>query len=228
LLWRRACLRTADAGFRRLELGRLDIVDHRIQVLVGSAETLEGTDERVAALGREHLRPASRELDARNGVVATANANPLATTLAIVTSVRAIVAVALIPVHMLLNCSRYAPLKCGIAFSWNSELPSGRNPFWIRDDALAGLGLHAGDAVAIDTRAEPRDGDLVVVEVDVDGDSQRLARRYFSTADEVRLEAVGGADDPLILERDSVLVLGVIAARVRFSQGADQPVEEPL
>jgi SOS-response transcriptional repressor LexA len=130
---------------------------------------------------------------------------------------------------MLLNCSGYAPLQCGIAFSWNSELPSGRNPFWIRDDALAGVGLYAGDAVAIDTRAEPRDGDLVVVEADVDGDSQRLARRYFSTAGEVRLEAVGGADDPLLLEQDSVLVLGVIAARLRFPHGADQPpVEEPL
>ena len=36
------------------------------------------------------------------------------------------------------------------AFSWNSELPSGRNPFWIRDEALNGLGLHPGDAVSVD------------------------------------------------------------------------------
>ena len=35
----------------------------------------------------------------------------------------------------------------GGAFSWNSELPSGRNPFWIRDEALSGIGLHAGEVI---------------------------------------------------------------------------------
>ena len=67
---------------------------------------------------------------------------------------------------------------CAARFSWNSELPSGRNPFWIRDEALAGLGLHPGDAVSVDSQAEPRDGDLVVAEVEVDDDSLRTARRY--------------------------------------------------
>jgi SOS-response transcriptional repressor LexA len=119
-------------------------------------------------------------------------------------------------------------VECGIAFSWNSELPSGHNPFWIRDDGLAGLGLHPGDAVAIDTRAEPQDGDLVVAEADVDGDSQRLARRYTVSPSGIRLEPVGGADEPLLLPPDSVLIMGVIAARLRFTPGADQPLEEPL
>jgi SOS-response transcriptional repressor LexA len=114
------------------------------------------------------------------------------------------------------------------AFSWNSELPSGRSPFWIRDDALSGLGLCTGDAVSVDTRAEPRNGDLVVVEVDLDGDSSRIARRYVAAGDHVRLEPVGGPIDPLDLPLQSVMVLGVIAARLRFAAGGDQAIEEPI
>ena len=114
------------------------------------------------------------------------------------------------------------------AYSWNSELPSGRNPFWIRDEALAGLGLHAGDAVSVDTRAEPRNGDLVVVEVDLDGDSLRTARRFFAAADRVRLESVGDPVDILDLPVEEVMVMGVIAARVRFSPDGNEVVEEPL
>src|SRR5437660_4960606 len=99
------------------------------------------------------------------------------------------------------------------AFSWNSELPSGRNPFWIRDEALSGLGLHVGDAVSVDTRAEPRDGDLVVVEVELEDDSLRTARRYFTldnAADQVRLEAVGEPIDPIEVSSDQVMIMGVI------------------
>src|SRR5205823_9190953 len=99
------------------------------------------------------------------------------------------------------------------AFSWNSELPSGRNPFWIRDEALSGLGLHAGDAVSVDTRAEPSNGDLVVVEAEIDGDSVRLARRYFATADEVRLEAQGADQEVLVLSPENVIIMGVVIAR---------------
>src|SRR5689334_16576069 len=103
------------------------------------------------------------------------------------------------------------------AFSWNSELPSGHAPFWIRDEGLAGLGLHVGDAVGVDTRAEAHDGDLVVVEAEIDGDSQRLARRYLVTGSQVRLEPVGAADvEPLELDAESLIVMGVIKARVRF------------
>src|ERR1051326_7274428 len=94
------------------------------------------------------------------------------------------------------------------AFSWNSELPSGRNPFWIRDEALSGLGLHVGDAVSVDTRAEPQDGDVVVVELEVNGDSLRTARRYFATVGRVRIEAVSDASDVLELDEDQVMVMG--------------------
>ena len=114
------------------------------------------------------------------------------------------------------------------AFSWNSELPSGRNPFWIRDEGLAGVDLHPGDAVSVDTSAEPRDGDLVVAEAEVDGDSQRLARRYVATAGGVRLEPVGGGLEPLELPAESVMVMGVIAARLRFEAGGERAIEEPL
>jgi SOS-response transcriptional repressor LexA len=120
------------------------------------------------------------------------------------------------------------PMNAAGAFSWNSELPSGRNPFWIRDEALAGLGLHAGDAVSVDTRAEARDGDLVVVEAELDGDSVRTARRFFSAGDRVRLEGEGDEVEPLELEADSVIVMGVIAARLRFVADDEAPVEEPI
>jgi SOS-response transcriptional repressor LexA len=117
-----------------------------------------------------------------------------------------------------------------MAYSWNSELPSGRNPFWIRDEALAGLGLQPGDAVSVDTRAEPHDGDLVVVEVEVDGDSQRLARRYVQIDEtHVRLEPVGGQEEkPLEVAAESLIVMGVIAARVRFEDGGRRAIEEPI
>src|SRR5438105_5559689 len=110
------------------------------------------------------------------------------------------------------------------AYSWNSELPSGRNPFWSRDGALAGLGLHVGDAVSVDTRAEPRDGDLVVAEVEIDSDSVRTARRFQSHGERVRLECVGSAEQPLELDADKVMVMGVIAARLRFDDHG-QPSE---
>ena len=107
-------------------------------------------------------------------------------------------------------------------------MPSGRNPFWIRDEALSGIGLHAGDAVSIDTRVEPSNGDLVVVEAEVDGDSLRLARRYSSIGDQVRLEGIGEAVEPLELSAESVIVMGVIVGRLRFSAGGAQVIEEPL
>jgi SOS-response transcriptional repressor LexA len=114
-------------------------------------------------------------------------------------------------------------------FAWNSELPSGRNPFWVRDEALAGLGLHPGDAVSVDTRAEPRDGDLVVVEVELEDDSLRTARRYRPSGGLIRLEAVGRPDiQPLEVAAEQLIVMGVIAARLRFAADGKTPIEEPL
>ena len=114
------------------------------------------------------------------------------------------------------------------AFSWISELPSGRSPFWIRDEALGGLGLHPGDAVSVDTGREPHDGDLVVVEAEVDGDSVRLARRYFPAGEQVRLEPAGAAIEALILPAENVIVMGVIIARLDISPTGDRLTEEPL
>ena len=116
------------------------------------------------------------------------------------------------------------------AYSWNSELPSGRSPFWIRDEALAGLGLHVGDAVSVDTRVEPGPGDLVVVEVELEDDSLRTARRYVPLpSGDVRLETVGAPQDLEVLElpAESVMVMGVIAARLRLEQDG-AAVELPI
>ena len=115
-----------------------------------------------------------------------------------------------------------------MAFSWNSELPSGRNPYWIRDDGLAGLGLHVGDAVSVDTRADPRDGDLVVVEVELEDDSIRTARRYLTVGDRIRLEGIAKGVEPIEVPQDQVIVMGVIAARLHFSNDGAAPTEEPL
>ena len=114
------------------------------------------------------------------------------------------------------------------AFSWNSELPSGRNPFWIRDEALSGLGLHPGDAVSVDTRAEPSNGDLVVVEAEIDGDSLRIARRYYAESDHVRLEPDHPGEETLELPAENIIVLGVIVGRVRISPSGDHVTEEPI
>jgi SOS-response transcriptional repressor LexA len=112
--------------------------------------------------------------------------------------------------------------------SWNSELPSGHNPFWIRDDGLIGLGLQVGDTVAVDTQSEPADGDLVVAEAEIDGDSHRLARRFFAHGDQVRLESVGGASPALELPAEQVIVMGIITARVSFDPETNAPREDPL
>lgn len=118
------------------------------------------------------------------------------------------------------------------ATSWNSELPSGRNPFWIKDEALAGLGLHAGDAVSVDTRREPAEGDLVLAEVETDDLADRLVRRYAAgPAGEVRLAGAHPEEPELRLAPDQVIILGVVCSRVRFEQAAGDSVrvvEEPL
>jgi SOS-response transcriptional repressor LexA len=119
------------------------------------------------------------------------------------------------------------------ATSWNSELPSGRNPFWIKDEAMSGLGLHVGDAVSVDTRREPAEGDLVLVEAETDELSDRLVRRYFAdeAGDQVRLVPANPDYPELHLSSDQMLVLGVVCARVRFepaSNDALKIVEEPI
>lgn len=116
------------------------------------------------------------------------------------------------------------------AVSWNSELPSGRNPFWVRDDAMAPLGLRRGEAVSVDTRREPADGDLVAVEVEVDDESLRTIRRYFRDRDHVRLAAADLATPELRVHEDALIVMGVVYGRLRFETRPDGlvAVEEPI
>ena len=119
------------------------------------------------------------------------------------------------------------------ATSWNSELPSGRNPFWIKDEAMSRLGLHVGDAVSVDTRREPAEGDLVLVEAETDELSDRLVRRYFADEGNERVRLVAANPDypELRLSLDQILILGVVCARVRFepaSNDALRIVEEPI
>jgi SOS-response transcriptional repressor LexA len=117
--------------------------------------------------------------------------------------------------------------------SWASELPSGHNPFWLKDEALADLGLHAGQAVGVDTRREPVDGDLVLAEIELDDLADRLVRRFqpLPGDDLVRLRAAGPGYPDLTLASDQLLVLGVVCSRIRFEAVAGGPpraIETPL
>jgi SOS-response transcriptional repressor LexA len=117
-------------------------------------------------------------------------------------------------------------------FSYNSELPGGRAPFWIRDDALVKLGLRPGDAVAVDGTREPRNGDLVLAEITVDGDeSGRIVRRYFEDRGEVTLRAENDEVADLVTSADQLFVIGVITSRIRYENVDEERtriVEEPM
>jgi SOS-response transcriptional repressor LexA len=119
------------------------------------------------------------------------------------------------------------------ATSWNSELPSGHNPFWIKDESLLDLGLRPGDAVGVDTRREPAVGDLVLVEVETDELADRLARRWAETRPDgaVVLIAANEAVPPLEVGAEAHMMLGVIVSRLRFEPGSGEAlrvVEEAL
>jgi len=67
-----------------------------------------------------------------------------------------------------------------------------------------------------------------VVEVELEDDSLRTARRFFADGTRVRLEAIGEPLEPLEVDADQVMVMGVIAARLKFADTGADPVEEPL
>jgi SOS-response transcriptional repressor LexA len=110
-----------------------------------------------------------------------------------------------------------------VVFGHNSELPGGRAPFWIKDDSMVDLGLRAGDVVAVDVRAAPKAGDLVVVELEVDGDSLRTVRRYLEDEERVTLRAANAAIPDLALDRDQLFVVGVVTSRITYeAAGGEQ------
>jgi SOS-response transcriptional repressor LexA len=110
-----------------------------------------------------------------------------------------------------------------VVFGHNAELPGGRGPFWIKDDSMVDLGLRAGHVVAVDLRAVPRSGDLVVVELEVDGDSVRTVRRYLEDEDLVTLRAENDAIPDLSLARDQLFVVGVVTSRITYqAAGGEQ------
>ena len=78
----------------------------------------------------------------------------------------------------------------------------------------------------MDTRREPVDGDLVLVEAETEEFSDRLVRRYFADADDrVRLVAANPSFPDLRLSPDQMIVLGVVSTRVRFEPAADDAVK---
>jgi SOS-response transcriptional repressor LexA len=118
-----------------------------------------------------------------------------------------------------------------VVFGHNSELPGGRSPFWIKDAALADLGLQVGDVVAVDLRAVPKEGDLVVVELELDGDSVRTVRRYEVNDELVTLSGANAAVEDLTLPRDQVFVVGVVTSRVSYEAAGGERtriVESPI
>jgi SOS-response transcriptional repressor LexA len=55
-----------------------------------------------------------------------------------------------------------------------------------------------------------------------------LARRYYSVGDHVRLEPANEESEVLQVPAASVMVMGVIAARLRFSSTGELAFEEPI
>jgi hypothetical protein len=60
-----------------VDIWRLDAVDHRVEVVVRRPKTPQHAAERIT-LGRVRFGPPRCQLDPRNGIVATANTNALA------------------------------------------------------------------------------------------------------------------------------------------------------
>ncbi|MCC7106012.1 MAG: hypothetical protein IT307_12790 [Chloroflexi bacterium] len=116
------------------------------------------------------------------------------------------------------------------AVSWNSELPSGRSPFWVRDEAMAVLGLHPGGAVSVDTRRDPVDGDLVVVELEIDDDSIRTIRFVHRDGERLRFTAANSREAAIVVDEDACIIMGVVHGRLRFEQRSGQlaAIEEPI
>jgi SOS-response transcriptional repressor LexA len=116
------------------------------------------------------------------------------------------------------------------AVSWNSELPSGRSPFWVRDEAMAALGLHPGGAVSVDTRRDPTEGDLVVVELEVDDESIRTIRFFYTEGERFRFTAASSSEAAIEVDPDACIVMGVVHGRLRFEERAGQlaAIEEPI
>ena len=54
------------------------------------------------------------------------------------------------------------------------------------------------------------------------------ALRPLATGDQVRLEPEADGIAPIELPAESIIVMGVIAARLRFSASGDMAIEEPL
>ncbi len=116
-------------------------------------------------------------------------------------------------------------------FSHSSELPGGRSPYWIKDDSLVEIGLAKGDAVAVEFASEPVNGDLVLIEVELADDSDKMVRHYFDEAGVILLKAANPTFPDLRVGSECALVLGVIRSRIRFEPiGSDRMriVEEPL
>jgi SOS-response transcriptional repressor LexA len=116
-------------------------------------------------------------------------------------------------------------------FGHNSELPGGRSPFWIKDASMIDLGLRVGDVVAVDLRASPKEGDLIVVELELDGDSVRTIRRYVEEEELVTLRAANETIPDLSLARDQLFVVGVVTSRISYEPaGGEQTriVERPI
>jgi SOS-response transcriptional repressor LexA len=116
-------------------------------------------------------------------------------------------------------------------FAHNADLPGGRMPYWIKDDALVEIGLVPGDAVAVEFASDPVDGDLVLVEVELADDSDKMARYYFERSDLILLKAANTAIPDLHVAPERAIVLGVIKSRIRFEPvgtGGTRIVEEPL
>ncbi len=84
--------------------------------------------------------------------------------------------------------------------------------FRVHGDSLIGDHIRDGDYVIVERRADPANGDMVVVAL---ADGHTTVKRYFREKARVRLEPANGDTKPIYLKSRDVVIHGVVVGLLR-------------